>query len=117
MGAEMVLRKLVEELGLRIVTGAFHMDADVTRGYASDLLSDVMANAREGDVWVTLQVHQNIVGIGVLKSLHGIILVRGRQPEKETVEKAEKEGIPIMVTDLPTFEVVGRLHRLGVSGV
>jgi hypothetical protein len=51
-----------------------------------------------------------------MKELAGIILVNNREPEKETVEKAEKEGIPIMITGLPTFEVVGKLYNLGIVG-
>jgi predicted transcriptional regulator len=89
----------------------------VTRGYASDLMSDVMANANEGDLWVTLQTHQNIVAVAAMKALSGIILVNGREPEKETIQKAEAEEVPIMTSRLPTFELVGRLFELGVSGI
>ena len=31
---------------------------EVTGGYASDLMSDVLANAEAGDLWLTLQTHQ-----------------------------------------------------------
>jgi hypothetical protein len=33
------------------------MDRTVEGGYVSDLLSDVIAGAKEGDLWLTLQVH------------------------------------------------------------
>ena len=66
---------------------------------------------------MTLQTHQNIVAVAILKELSGIIIVKGRKPEEETLKKAEEKKIPIMVTELPTFEIVGRLHRLGISGI
>ena len=84
----MKLREIVERLGLRVVTGAERLDAEVSAGYASDMLSDVMGNARQGALWVTLQTHQNIVAVAVMKSLAGIVLVKGREPEAETVRKA-----------------------------
>ncbi len=112
----MKLAEIVEILQLDVRTGGQGLDVEVTRGYASDLLSDVMANAQEGDLWVTLQIHQNIVAVAVMKSLSGIILVNGREPEEGTARKAAAEGIPIMVCKLPAFELVGRLFQQGISG-
>ena len=88
---------------------------EVTGGYASDLLSDVMGNSREGDLWITLQKHVNIVAVAQLHGLAGIVLVNGRRPEPDTVSRSEEEGIPIIGTDLPTFEVVGILYSLGIQ--
>jgi predicted transcriptional regulator len=110
------LSEVVEKLELKISTGASRLDVAVSRGYASDLMSDVMANTTEGDLWVTLQTHQNIVAVAVMKSLAGIILVSGREPEQETLRKAEAEGVPILISRMPTFELVGRLFELGISG-
>lgn len=111
----MKLSEVTEKLELKVKTASDKLDVEVTGGYASDLLSDVMANARQGNIWVTLQTHQNVVAVAVLRDLSGIIIVNGREPEEETLKKAEEEKIPIMVTELPTFELVGRLYKLGVS--
>jgi len=113
----MNLKEMVEKLGLEVKSGAGQMDREVRGGYASDLMSDVMANSRQGDIWVTLQIHQNIVAVASLRELAAIIIVQGRQPEKETVEKAEREGIPILGSPLHTFELVGRLYQMGISGM
>ena len=78
----------------------------------SDLLSDVMANSKEGNIWVTLQTHLNIVAVAGLKTLAGIIIVNNRQPEKEITEKAESDKIAIMTTSLPAFEVAGKLYQM-----
>ena len=112
----MKLSEIVERLALRVEACPDKLDADITRGYASDLLSDVIAHAEEGDVWVTLQIHQNTVAVAVMKSLGAIILVNGRKPDQDTVGKAVEEGIPILVSELPAFELVGKLHGLGITG-
>jgi len=75
-----------------------------------------MANAKAGDVWVTLQVHQNIVAVAALKELAAVILIGGRQPERQTLAKAEEENIPLLLSELPAFEVAGRLYQMGISG-
>ncbi len=112
----MKLNDLVKEFGLDVKAGSGNLDQEVTGGYVSDLLSDVLAHAEDGTLWVTLHIHQNIVAVASHKGLAGIILVQGRVPEKDTVAKAEEENIPIMVTDLSAFELVGRLYKAGIRG-
>jgi len=110
----MKLADLTNRLDLQVRSARAELQRTVTGGYASDLLSDVLANSREGNVWITLQIHQNIVAVASLKELAGIVLVSGREPEEDTVEKAESEGIPVLVSGMSTFELVGRLYELGI---
>jgi hypothetical protein len=112
----MTLKDVVSRMHLSVRTGQDRLDHIVTGGYASDLLSDVIANAKADSVWVTLHTHENIVAVAVLKDLAGIILVRGRQPAPETIQKATKEKIVIMVSDLPAFETIGKLSSLFDGG-
>ncbi len=113
----MKLAAIVERLDLGIRTGSDRLDTEVTGGYSSDLMSDVIAHSQEGDLWITLQAHQNIVAVASMTGLAGIILVNGREPEEETIAKAQAEGLPVMVSTLPTFELAGRLYNLGIRGM
>jgi hypothetical protein len=112
----MTLKEVAEKLGMKPVSALSKLSQEFTSGYVSDLLSDVMANAKAGDVWITLQVHQNIIAVATLKELTGIIIIGGRQPEKNALAKAEAENIPILLTELPAFEVVGQLYQMGITG-
>lgn len=85
---------------------------EVTGGYAGDLLSDVMANSAAGTVWITRQVHQNIVAVASLKDHAAIIIVQGNMPDAETLARAAEEGIPLLGSPEGAFETVGRLHAL-----
>jgi len=113
----MELNKIISELKLTVSACKDSVSNTVTGGYASDLLSDVIANAEEGDLWVTLQTHHNIIAVASMKNLSGIILVNGRKPEPDTLKKAEEENIPVLISDLPAFELIGRLYNLGLSGM
>jgi predicted transcriptional regulator len=112
----MTLKEVVDALELQVRSGMESLDRDVQGGYASDLLSDVMANTKAGDLWITLQIHQNIVAVATLNDLSGVIFVNGREPEDATLRKAQAEGIPLMVSSLSTFEVAGRLYAMGIKG-
>jgi hypothetical protein len=110
----MKLSEIADSLNFEVKTCQTELEREVAGGYASDLLSDVIANAREGDVWITLQIHQNIVAVAFLNNLAGIIIVGGRNPDADTLSKAEEQGVVIMVSELPTYEIVGRLYGMGV---
>jgi predicted transcriptional regulator len=104
--------EIIEKLELRLLSGNVSLTDEVTGGYVSDLLSDVMGNAREGQIWITLQTHQNIIAVASLKDLAAIIIVKGLVPEKDTIEKSNLENIPVLSTSLDTFTITGRLFEL-----
>lgn len=110
----MKLQELVEALSLEVVTGELDLSREVSGGYVSDLISDVIGNSKEGQVWITFQVHLNIVAAASLKGLAGIILVNGRRPQPETLQRASEEKVVIMTSPLPAFEIVGLLYNLGL---
>ena len=111
------LSEIIEKLDLEVKCAKDMLDSEVTGGYASDLLSDVMANSKLGNVWVTMQIHMNIVAVASLKELTAIILVNGRKPDSDTIEKAKGEKIPILTSQLSAFELTGRLYQMGIRGM
>jgi len=111
------LSEVARKLNLALKTSTGGLDVEVTGGYASDLLSCVMAKARKGNVWVTLQSHLNIVAVATLLQLAGIIVTEGMTPDEATIQKANEEGIPVLTTSATTFSVVTRLGQLGIRGV
>ena len=112
----MTLREISDRLGLTVHSGCDRLDTEVTRGYMSDMLSDVMGNAPIGSLWITMQKHKNIVAVAVMKSLAGIGLVKGRAPDEDTVAAAEEEGVAILSSAQGAFATAARLHELGVAG-
>ena len=108
----MKLAQIVEKLQLTIFSCKEELEREVTGGYASDLLSDVMGFAKEGQVLITLQTHKNIMGVASLKDLSAVILVKGFTPDSDTVELSESENIPILGTNCDAFEFCGKLYAL-----
>jgi len=110
----MKLQEITDSLHLRTETPSVNLNSEVTGAYVSDMLSDVMGNAKEGFLWITIQVHLNIVAVASLKNFSGIILVNGRVPAEDTLRKAIEENIPILSTHLSAFDLVGMLYSLGL---
>ncbi len=108
----MKVSEIIKELDLTIYAGQNHISKEITGGYVSDLLSDVMGYSDEGNVWVTLQTHKNVMAIASLKELAAVIIVKGLKPDEETIKHADEEGIPLLGTHEKTFEVTGKLYNL-----
>ncbi|MFH1080068.1 MAG: serine kinase [Pseudomonadota bacterium] len=103
---------IVRKFDLKVFSGFDKLNTEVLDGYSGDLLSDVMANSKEGDLWMTRQVHQNIIAVASLKDHAGVILVHGAEPAKDTLEKALKENIPLLGTNLSGFEIAGKIFNI-----
>ncbi len=110
----MRVQEVVENLGLHVETGGDRLQTEITGGCVSDLLSYVMGSARAGNVWVTIQVHPNVVGVAALLDLAAVIVAGGQEPEEGTVEKAREQGVILLTTAEMAYVVAGRLYQLGV---
>ncbi|MBO4381985.1 MAG: serine kinase [Bacteroidales bacterium] len=107
----MTVKDLIEKMNLTIFCGEENVGNEIKGGYVSDLLSDVMGFAQEGNVWVTLQTHKNVIAIASLKELACVVLVKGNKPDDDMLEQAKDEGIPVLGTDEQTFEVAGKIYQ------
>jgi len=114
MARRVTVREVVQGLDLRVLAGAAGLDREIRGGYASDMLSCVMAAARPGDVWVTLQVHHNVVAVASLKELACVIITEGARVAEDILERAESEGVILLGTEEDTYCTVGRLVRMGI---
>jgi len=108
----MKVRELVEKLNLKVLSGEKGLDREIDGCYISDLLSDVMGNAMEGNIWITLQTHKNVMAVASLKEMSCIILVKNLMPNDETIEQSNDEDLPILQTNLPTYEIAGLVYNL-----
>ena len=110
------LHEIIEKLELEPLCATGWEGRLVAAGYAADLLSCVMKSAPKDSVWVTLQSHLNIVAVASLLNLAGVIITEAHRPDQDTINRAEKEGVILMLTPKTTFTVVGELTAMGVAG-
>ncbi|NLM12967.1 MAG: AraC family transcriptional regulator [Epulopiscium sp.] len=111
----MLVRELKETLGLTIVAGENGVDKEITAGYVGDLLSWVMANAKPGAVWITIQSHVNIIAVASLLNLSCIIVAEGAHIDKDTIEKANEEDITVFSSEMNAYELVKKLTEIGID--
>ncbi len=109
----MTTQELIQQIGLKPLSKFEHRD--VNGVFISDMLSDVMASAKSGNLWLTVQTHKSIIPAANLVDVSAVIITGGKEVPEETVQLASKYDIAILASNLPTFELVGKLYGLGLK--
>jgi hypothetical protein len=106
----MTIREAAAMLNAEILQGEFE-DTPLSGAYTSDLLSDVMANAKEGGALITIQAHKNTVAVSTLVNITAIILCNNRPlQDDDMLEAAKDEGIAVLRVKENQFTVSGKLY-------
>jgi predicted transcriptional regulator len=108
----MTIQELIDKIGLKPLSK--FEDRAVEGVYVSDMVSDVMAGAKSGDLWLTIQTHKSIVPAANLVDVSAVIITGGKEVPAETIDFASKHDIAILSCALPTFALIGKLYELGV---
>lgn len=111
---KMKIRELLKELKLEVLTKCDNevLDKIIDDAYACDLLSRVLAKAKDDSAWITIQTNVNVVGVAVIKRVPIIIVTEGEPIPDETIKKAEENSIIIARTVQTTFELSGKMYSL-----
>ncbi|MHC1720598.1 MAG: DRTGG domain-containing protein [Clostridiaceae bacterium] len=108
----MKVKELADKLDLKILAGESGVEKEIQGGYTGDLLSWVMSHASKGNLWITVQIHPNIIAVAVLLEMSCIIIPESIAVEQTTLEKANAEGIPILQSSAHTFNLCADIKNL-----
>lgn len=108
----MTAKELAAQTGWKVLSGSG--SAEITSAYVCDLLSWVMAHAREGAAWVTVQAHLNVVAIASLLNLACIIVPENIEVPEATLSVAQEKGICMMSAPCTSYGAAMVLCRSGV---
>jgi predicted transcriptional regulator len=93
------------------------LDKEISGGCGADLMSDVLASIQPEAVLLTGLCNPQVVRTAQMADVRAIILVRGKQPPRETIELANQEGIPLISSPYGMFELCGRLYQAGLPSL
>lgn len=112
----MNLQEIITRLNLTPLTHAKPYESiHPSGGYASDLLSCVIASAKPGNLWLTIQAHVNIVAVASLNELAAVIITENASPDPAVIEKANEQGVTLLVSRETTYQVAGKLWEMGIK--
>jgi predicted transcriptional regulator len=111
------VQEIIQALSLEVLAaGSKCLGRHVTRGYASDMLSCVMAGAQAGSIWVTMQGHPNVVAVASLLDVAAVVVTEHAPVDPATVQRALEHEIALLTTPRDTFTTVAQLASFGIQG-
>jgi serine kinase of HPr protein (carbohydrate metabolism regulator) len=110
----MKVQKLIDTYGFELLTET-NTDVEIKGIYSCDLLSWVMANGEEGNAWITVQTHQNILAVASLIEFSCIILPIGVTIDQSVIEKATEEDINILKSNMKPYDIYELFIKEGIK--
>lgn len=105
---------------IEIVSGRalneFNHAREVEFGFETALLSDVLAHAKPHTTLILTGItNPQVVRTAEMVDAAGILFVRDKMPDEDTLRLALETGVPLILTRLGMFEACGKLFAAGVK--
>ncbi len=110
----MKLNDLMQLPGFQVLVAPEDGEREVTDIKCCDLLSWVMANGAEGNAWITVQTHLNVVAVAALLDMACIIVPEGIEMEEATLEKARDQSVAVLAADTDAYGIFKRCYEAGL---
>lgn len=111
----MKLREVKGILNAQIWAGEERLDTEVQSACGCDLMSDVLAFAKEKIVLLTGLINLQVIRTAEMLDIKAIIFVRGKRPTEDMIELATERGIILLSTDVPLYYACGKLYEAGLK--
>ena len=111
------IAELTERIDGKLCAGKDAVQKEVLSGCVCDLLSWVMAHAKKGTAWVTVQTHMNVIAVAGLLEIACVVLPDGMEAEPAVLEKARETGVTVVSSPKSAFDIAGVIFGAGVRGV
>jgi hypothetical protein len=112
----MKLSEITAILQAEVVYGRDLNQVEVERACGSDLMSDVLCQSMQGSLLLTGLTNPQVVRTAEMSEISAICFVRGKKPPVETVDLAEKNGIPLLISNFSMYLACGKLYTAGLLG-
>jgi len=87
-------------------------DEEITSAYTSDLLSDVLANAKDGSVLITIQAHKNTLAVAGITGSDAIIVCNSKEIPQDMISAAVDSGTTLFISEKNQFETSVAVAKL-----
>ncbi|NLG87415.1 MAG: hypothetical protein GX489_09405 [Firmicutes bacterium] len=112
----MKLIDIMQLLDAEMLVAPQDASVSVLAAGAADLVSDILAFVKEKTLLLTGLTNPQVVRAADLLDLAGIVFVRGKTPNREVIEMAQRRQLPTFRTQLNMYEACGILYQAGLRG-
>lgn len=112
----MKISKMQELLEAKVICGEEYLGRHVYSACGCDLMSDVLAFAKDQAVLLTGLVNPQVVRTALMMDMNCIVFVRSKEPGEEIIKLAEEHELVVLSTDKTLYVSCGVLYENGLAG-
>ena len=112
----MLFNEIAKILDAEVLCCYDKLDREALNACASDMMSDVLAFAKDNCVLLTGLLNQQVIRTAEMKDILCVCFVRDKRPDQAIIDLAQEKGIIVMRTSCLLFEASGRLYAAGLGG-
>lgn len=113
----MNIRQIVDIVKADILTSFHDENTELKCGFASDLMSDVLAYACSDSLLITGLNNPQVIRTAEMLDITTVLFVRGKRPGKEVIELAKENRLTVLATEYTMFKTCGLLVINGMKGL
>ncbi|NLV59558.1 MAG: hypothetical protein GXY67_12435 [Clostridiales bacterium] len=112
----MTIQEVVQIVDARVLCGEDKLFREITTACGADLMSDVLAFVKDNTVLITGLTNMHVMRTAEMLDIHCVIFARGKLPQEEILQEAQKLGIVVLSTRHTTYTTCGLLYQAGIRG-
>jgi hypothetical protein len=112
----MTLARIAGILAAETLVGEDLDRLEITAACGSDLMSDVLCFSKSRSLLLTGLTNPQAVRTAEMSEIAAVCFVRGKRPPAETLALAQKNHIPLLLTERSMYSACGLLWAAGLQG-
>lgn len=113
----MKIRDIVRIINGKVIYGEALLDTEVARGFASDLMSDVLTIDTDDILLITGLTNLQAIRTAEMSDISCIIFARNKKVNQEMKNLAKESGIILIECAGSVFKTSGKLYEAGIKPV
>ena len=111
----MTIREIAQLLDGEILGAPVDESLQVTKAFASDLMSDVLRFHMDDTVLITGLCNNQTMRTSEMADVRVVVIGRDKQPDEDMIELAEDSDITIIKCKYSLFKISGILYGAGIE--
>ena len=112
----MKISTMQDLLDAKVICGEEHLGRHVYSACGCDLMSDVLAFAKDQAVLLTGLMNAQVVRTALMMDMNCIVFVRSKQPTEDIIKLASENDLVVLGTDKSLYSACGILYTNGLVG-
>ncbi len=113
----MKISEIIKVLNATIVCGKVNIETNIERGFASDLMSDVLTLDTDKMVLITGLANMQTIRTAEMADVQCVLFVRNKNVTDEMLKLAQEHNMTLLRCKFSMFNAVGKLYQAGLNPV